>query len=84
MTEEDWGVEIVTLTVGARAKEGKGGWGGEKKKYSSLFFSLSLLSPRPLPTPFHSTHFLLTSGSGANCALKDKTPALQAKYTFDD
>ena len=24
-------VEIVTFTVGARAKEGKGGWGGEKK-----------------------------------------------------
>ena len=34
-------VEIVTLTVGARAKEGKGGGGGEKKKNAcpiSLFF----------------------------------------------
>ena len=32
MTVEDLGrVEIATLTVGARAKEGKGGGGGEKK-----------------------------------------------------
>ena len=34
------GVEIVTLTVGVRAKEGKGGGGGEKKNACpiSLFF----------------------------------------------
>jgi len=34
-------VKIVTLAVGARAKEGKGAGGGEKKKYAcsiSLFF----------------------------------------------
>ena len=37
-------VEIVTLWVGVRAKEGEGGGGGEKK--------FSLLSPRPLPLPF--------------------------------
>ena len=41
-------VEIATLTIGARAKEGKGGGGGEKK--NTLF---SLLSPRPLPSHFH-------------------------------
>ena len=61
-------VEIVTLTVGARAKEGKGGGGGEKN---------SLLSPRPLPAPFDSPHLLLSSGSlnmalsRANWALKE-------------
>ena len=65
------GVEIVTLTVGARAKEGKGGGGGGGKK--KFFFSL--LSPRPLPSPFDSHYFLLSSGSfnmalsRANCAL---------------
>ena len=37
-------VEIVSLTVGARAKEGKGGGGGEKKNTA-----FSLLSPRPPP-----------------------------------
>ena len=31
MIEEDWGrVEIVTLRVGARAKEGKRGGGGDR------------------------------------------------------
>ena len=43
MTVEDWGESelkiIVTLTVGARAKEGKGKEGGEKK--------ISSLSPPP-------------------------------------
>ena len=44
MTEEDWGgrlgrVEVVTLRIGARAKERKGG-GGEEKKYA-VFPSLS-------------------------------------------
>ena len=38
MTVEDW-VVIVTLTVGARAKEGKGGGegGGEKKKIPARY-----------------------------------------------
>ena len=60
-------VEIVTLTVGARAKEGKGGGGGggggEKKK--------------TLPAPLDPPHLLLSSESfnmallRANCALKE-------------
>ena len=39
--------------------------------------AFSLLSPRPLPSPFDSPHFLLSSGSfnmalsPANCALKE-------------
>ena len=39
----------------------------------------SLLSPRPLPAPLDSPHFLLSSGSfdmvlsRANCALKENT-----------
>ena len=41
------GREIVTLTVGARAKEGKGGGGEEKKKYG-VFSSLSPPPPRSL------------------------------------
>ena len=60
-------VEIVTLTVGARAKEGKGGGGGggggEKKK--------------TLPAPLDPPYLLLSSESfnmallRANCALKE-------------
>ena len=42
-------VKIVTLTVGARAKEGKRG-GGEEKKIFSL--------PAPSSAPFDSPHFL--------------------------
>ena len=57
-------------------KEGKGGGEGEKK---------ILLSPRPLPAPLDSLHFLFSSGS-FNMALSQaktfahpkKTPALQA------
>ena len=70
-----------TLTVGARAKEGKKGGGEEKKKM------LSLLSPRPLPAPFDSPHLLLSSGSfnmarsRANCALKEN--ACTAGYRCD-
>ena len=41
-------VEIVTLTVGARAKEGKGG-GGEEKK---ILFSLPAPSLAPSPPLF--------------------------------
>ena len=41
-------VEIVTLTVGARAKEGKGGGGGEKKntpaRYHCSFGKLRTLA----------------------------------------
>ena len=76
-------VEIVTLTVGARAKEGKGGGGGEKKNTA-----FSLLSPRPLPAPFDSPHFLLSSGSfnvalsRANCALKEKACTAGYSYHF--
>ena len=60
-------VEVVTFTVGARAKKGKVGGGGEKK----------ILSPHPLPAPFDSPYLLLSSGSfnialsRANCALKE-------------
>ena len=60
-------VEIVTLAVGAREKGERGR--GEKKYLSSL--------PAPLPAPFDSPHFLLSSGSfnmtlsWANCALKE-------------
>jgi len=39
-------VKIVTLRVGASAKEGKGKGGGEKK------YAFSLLSSRPLPRSF--------------------------------
>ena len=39
--------EIVTRTVGARAKEGKGGGEGEKKD-TAFFFSLSPPPPRSL------------------------------------
>ena len=49
-------VAIVTLRVGARAKQGQGGGGEEKKKILSL-------SPHPLPAPFDSPHFLLSSVS---------------------
>ena len=65
-------VEIVTPTVGARAKEGNGGGEGEKKNTA-----FSLLSPCPLSAPFDSPHLLLSSGSfnmalsRANCALKE-------------
>ena len=41
MTEEDWGIEIVTLSVGVRAKKRRGGRGRGGKKYAcpiSLFF----------------------------------------------
>ena len=53
---------------------------------SDLFHSVfrqafSLLSPHPLPAPFDSSHFLLSSGSfnmalsRANCALKENVCA---------
>ena len=49
MTVEDWGeYKIVTLTVGVRAKEGKGGGGGEKKntpaRYHCSFGKLRTLA----------------------------------------
>ena len=74
-------VEIVTLTVGARAEEGKGE-GGRKNT------AFSLLSPRPLPAPFDSPHLLLSSGSfnvalsRANCALKEKACTAGYSYHF--
>ena len=74
-------VEIVTLTVGARAEEGKGG--GRRKNTA-----FSLLSPRPLPAPFDSPHLLLSSGSfnvalsRANCALKEKACTAGYSYHF--
>ena len=46
-------VKIVTLRVGARAKEGKRGRGGEKK-IRRFLFSL----PAPYPAPFDSLHFV--------------------------
>ena len=74
-------VEIITLTVGARAKEGKGG-GGEKNA------AFSLLSLRLLPAPFDSPHLLLSSGSfnmalsRANCALKENACTVGYSYHF--
>ena len=49
-------MEIVTLRVGVRAKEGVGGGGGEKKK-RAFVFSFPAPSPR---APFDSPHFLLS------------------------
>jgi len=46
-------VEIVTLSVGVRAKKGEGEGKGR---------AFSLLSLRPLPPPLDSPHFLLSSG----------------------
>ena len=71
--------EIVTLTVGARAKEGKGGGGREKK--DTAFF---ILSPRPLPVPFDSPISSSLREVSTWCfreqiARSKKTPALQAK-----
>ena len=87
-------VEIVTLRVGARAKEGMGGGGGEKrgeekreKKKEKTRRGVSLLSPLPLPAPFDSRHFLLSSVSTwrfheeLTFARPKKTPALQASGT---
>ena len=75
-------VEIVTLGVGARAKEGKGEGGGEKKNTP-----FSLLSPRPLPAPFDSPYFLISSGVSIwrfhdqikTFARPKKTPELQVR-----
>ena len=64
--------KIVTLSVGARAKEGKRG-GRREKKY-----------PRPLPTPFDSPHFLpsfrvsTVAFASKTFVRRRKTPALQA------
>ena len=45
--------EIVTVRVGATAKEGKGERGrGEKIRLPDIVSSLSLPPPRPLPAPF--------------------------------
>ena len=66
-------VEIVTLTVGARAKEGKGGRGGEKK------FSLPAPSPLPLTRPISSSlREVSTWHFCEQIARSKKTPALQA------
>ena len=88
-------VEIVTLRVGARAKEGMGGGGGgekrgeekREKKKEKTRRGVSLLSPLPLPAPFDSRHFLLSSVSTwrfheeLTFARPKKTPALQASGT---
>ena len=71
MTVEDLGrVEIVSLTVGARAKEGKGGGEGEKKK-----------NPFPLPSTRSISSSLREVSTWRFCeqiARSKKTPALQA------
>ena len=80
ITEEDIGrVKIVTLRVGARAKEGNRGGGGEKK-ICRFLFSL----PASYPAPFDSPHSL-PSFRVSTCAFASKTfarpkktPALQA------
>ena len=68
-------VKIVTLRVGARAKGGKRGGGGEKK--------ISL--PAPSPAPFDSPHFFSILFELQHRAVESKTfvrpkktPALQA------
>ena len=73
-------VEIVTLTVGARVKEGKGGGGGEKIRR----FLFSLPAPSPLPL----THVISSSLREVSTwrflgqiARSKKTPALQAILT---
>ena len=72
-------VEIVTRTIGARAKEGKGGGGRELR--DTAFF---ILSPRPLPVPFDSpiSSSLREVSTWRFCeqiARSKETPALQAK-----
>ena len=62
-------VKTVTLTVGARAKEGKRGGGGEKN---------TLLSPRPLPDSFWLAPF---SPLFSTCAFARKTFAHTKKTT---
>ena len=75
-------VKVVTLRIGARAKEGKGEGRGEKK-----YFLFSL--PTPSPAPFDSSHFLslfeFQHGIfiGKTFTLPKKTPALQAIASAD-
>ena len=53
--------------------------GGVSHFHSVFGQAFSLLSPRPLPAPFDSPHFLLSSVSRAKTfARPKKTPALQA------
>ena len=67
-------VEIITLTEGARAKEGKGGRGGEK------IFSLPAPSPLPLTRPISSSlREVSTWRFREQIARSKKTPALQAR-----
>ena len=86
-------VEIVTLRVGARAKEGMGGGGGrkegkrkEKREGKDEEGGFSSLSPPP-PRSLDSRHFLLSSVSTwrfheeLTFARPKKTPALQASGT---
>ena len=70
-------VEIVTLTVGAKVKEGKGG--GEGRKNTAF----SLPSPRPLPLPLTclispSLCEVSTWHFREQIACSKETPALQA------
>ena len=74
-------VKIVTLRVGARGEEGKGGGG----KNTRFLFSF----PAPYPAPFDSTHFL-PSFRVSTCAFASKTfarpmktPALQVTTMLD-
>ena len=64
-------IKIVTLRVGARAKEGKRGGEGEKKIFSSLFLP-------PTPLHFDSPHFL-PSFRVSTCAFPSKTFARPKK-----
>ena len=65
--------------VGVRAKEGKGGGGGEKK-YSKILFSLPAPSPLPLTRPISSSlREVSTWRFREQIARSNKTPALQAK-----
>ena len=64
-------VKIVTLRVGARAKEGKRGGGGEKKKHPTPLL-LTLPSFRVSTCAFASKTFVRPK----------KTPALQAKLHY--
>ena len=72
-------VEIVTLTVGARAEEGKGE-GGEKIRR----FLFSLPAPFPLPLThliFSSLREVSTWRFREQIARSKKKPALQAILT---
>ena len=72
-------VEIETRTVGARAKEGKGGRGRGEKRYG-VFSSLSPPPPRSLYSPISSSlREVSTWRFREQISRSKETPALLAK-----